>query len=67
MILFAEKHFAGKNRRLYVLLLYTAIYLRAFGTLIGSFFKNRSSFAGWSLNLSGFSNAPILLGLVPFL
>jgi len=39
MILFAEKHFAGKNRRLYVLLLHTAIYLRAFGTLIGSFFK----------------------------
>ena len=39
MILFAEKHFAGKNRRLYVFLLHTAIYLRAFGTLIGSFFK----------------------------
>jgi GT2 family glycosyltransferase len=39
MILFAEKHFAGKNRRLYVFLLYTAIYLRAFGTLIGGFLK----------------------------
>jgi GT2 family glycosyltransferase len=39
MILFAEKHFAGKNRRLYVFLLHTAIYLRAFGTLVGSFFK----------------------------
>ena len=39
MILFAEKHFAGKNRRIYVFLLYIAIYLRAFGTLIGGFFK----------------------------
>ncbi|MFO0469396.1 MAG: glycosyltransferase family 2 protein [Bacteroidota bacterium] len=39
MILFAEKHFAGKNRKIYVFLLYIAIYLRAFGTLIGGFFK----------------------------
>ena len=39
MILFAEKHFAGKNRRIYVFLLYIAIYLRAFGSLIGGFFK----------------------------
>lgn len=39
MILFAEKHFAGKNRRLYIFLLYAAIYLRAFGTLIGTFFR----------------------------
>lgn len=39
MILFAEKHFAGKNKRIYVFLLHIAIYLRALSSLIGGFFK----------------------------
>ena len=39
MILFAEKHFAGKNRKIYILLLHIAIYIRAFGTLFGNYFK----------------------------
>lgn len=39
MILFAEKHFAGKNRKIYIFLLNIAIYLRATGTLLGNYFK----------------------------
>lgn len=39
MILFAEKHFAGKNKRIYVFLLHIAIYLRALSSLIGGFLK----------------------------
>jgi hypothetical protein len=53
MILFAEKHFAGKNRRIYVFLLYIAIYLRALGTIIGDFFKK--------------TGLPILDGLLTYL
>lgn len=39
MMLFAEKHFAGKHKNVYVFLLHTAIYIRAIGTLSGHFFK----------------------------
>jgi len=53
MILFAEKHFAGKNRKMYVFLLYIAIYLRALGTLIGGFLKK--------------TGLPILDGLLTYL
>jgi hypothetical protein len=53
MILFAEKHFAGKNRRIYVFLLHKAIYLRAFGSLVGGFLKK--------------TGLPILDGLLTYL
>jgi len=39
MILFAEKHFAGKNRRAYIFLLHIAIYIRAVGSLLGNYAK----------------------------
>lgn len=39
MILFAEKHFAGKNRRAYIFLLHIAIYIRAVGSILSNYTK----------------------------
>ncbi|MCB0606298.1 MAG: glycosyltransferase [Lewinellaceae bacterium] len=39
MIIFAQKHFRGERARLFVLMLQTAVYLRAVITVIGNFFR----------------------------
>jgi GT2 family glycosyltransferase len=39
MVLFAQKHYAGNNRNLYICFLYGAIYMRAIGTLLSTFLK----------------------------
>ena len=39
MIIFARKHFSGRQARLYIAMIYGAIYLRAGLTLVTSFFK----------------------------
>lgn len=43
MIIFAKKHFQGEQAKLYVFMLYVAIYLRAFLTLITNFFKRAAA------------------------
>lgn len=40
MIIFAKKHFSGKNARLFTLLINTAIYIRAFAAVLNRFIKN---------------------------
>jgi GT2 family glycosyltransferase len=39
MIIFARKHFSGRQARLYIAMIYGAIYLRAGMTLLTNFFK----------------------------
>jgi len=39
MIIFARKHFSGRQARLYIAMIYGAIYLRAGLTLVTNFFK----------------------------
>lgn len=39
MIIFARKHFSGRQARLYIAMIYGAIYLRAGLTLLSNFFK----------------------------
>ena len=43
MIIFAKKHFQGEQAKLYVFMLYVAIYLRAFLTLITNFFQRAAA------------------------
>ncbi len=58
MIIFAKKHFEGKQGQLFVVMLQIAIYLRAFITLFSNFLKN------WSLPLI---DAAMLFGGMYFL
>ncbi|MEK7258070.1 MAG: glycosyltransferase, partial [Bacteroidota bacterium] len=39
MLIFAKKHFTGRQARLFVAMIYAAIWLRAGLTLVGNFFK----------------------------
>lgn len=43
MIIFAKKHFQGEQAKLYVFMLYVAIYLRAFLTLLTNFFSRAAA------------------------
>ncbi len=43
MIIFAKKHFQGEQAKLYVFMLYMAIYLRAFLTLMTNFFRRAAA------------------------
>ncbi|MFK7949202.1 MAG: glycosyltransferase family 2 protein [Saprospiraceae bacterium] len=43
MIIFAKKHFQGEQAKLYVFMLYVAIYLRAFLTLVTNFFQRAAA------------------------
>ena len=43
MIIFAKKHFQGDQAKLYVFMLYVAIYVRAFLTLVTNFFKRAAA------------------------
>ncbi len=53
MIIFAKKHFEGRQAKLFIAMIYGAIYLRAGMTLVGNFFKKAALPMMDALLLSG--------------